>query len=628
MSRVAGPALTSKARARRRHRRNVTLATVITVALCAAGGGIAFATTRTPATDYRTTVAATGDVTQTVNLTGTVASASRKDVAFGTSGTVGSVAVKVGDSVTAGQTLATLQEASLTAAITAAQQTVTNDEQTLASDLTSESSGSTSSTSGSSGSSSVGGSGSASGGTSDSKSGSTGSSGSDSSSSSGAGSGSASSGGANSAAVTAATAAVIAAQKSLLAQYTVAQTALAATTTLVTASSPTCAPFLAATIDDASSTTGTTSTTDSSAASTAPATSSTATTPAEQLAAAKTALASCQTAISGVLDSETTTKAAQAQVQVLAGDLNTAVAALAKALAASTGATGASTSSAVTGTTGTTTIVEAAAVTGSTSGGTSGGSATITAETILADAAAITAAKAELAIANHNKEFATLTSPIAGTVAAVSITAGDSVSAGSSSEVITVIGDDGYVVSSTATLTQVEKLKTGEAVAVTVSGVTKALAGTVSSVGLLNVSTSSTTPSYDVTVAITDKTATLLNGASATMVVTADVAKSVLTVPTSALHRTAQVYRLDVLENGKEVAKTVKIGATGSALTQITSGVSAGAVVILADVSSTTIGDSTSTTTTTSSGLSGLTGSSTSGAGTGGPPSGFTPGGN
>jgi multidrug efflux pump subunit AcrA (membrane-fusion protein) len=585
MSRVATVAVTSKSRARKRHRRNVTLAAVITVALCAGGGGIAYAATRPAATDYRTAVATTGDVTQTVNLTGTVASAKRKDVAFETAGTVDSVAVKVGQTVTAGETLATLKEDSLTAAITSAQQVVTKDEQALASDLATQAGASSSSSTTSSASSS--------------------SSSSSISSVSGSGS-SAGSGGSSSKAspaVTKATAAVTAAQAALVAQYTVAQTALTATDDLVTASDPACAPFLAATLDDASAT------------------------PADDLAAAKTALASCQASISGVLDSEKTTDAAQKQLQVLAGDLNTAVTALTKAVGSASNSSAGSSSGSSSGSSTSTSSSTATKATSAASGsGAASGGATVTAATILSDEAAITAAKAQLAVAVHNKEFGTLTSPIAGTVAAVSITTGSSVSAGSTTEVITVIGDDGYVVTSTASLTNVQQVKAGQSVAISVSGSSAKLAGTVSSVGLLNTSTTST-PSYDVTVVVTTEGAKLLNGASAKLAVTADVAKSVLTIPTSALHRTAQTYRVELLKGGKLVAQTVKVGATGSTVSEVTSGLKSGAVVVLADVSSTTIGDSTSTTT-GSTGLAGLGGTTTGrGTGTGGPPAGFTRGG-
>ncbi|MDQ1598375.1 MAG: trimeric autotransporter adhesin, partial [Microbacteriaceae bacterium] len=132
-------ALTSKLRAKqRRRRRNVIIGAAVAVALCAGGGGVAFAATRPTPVDYRTATAKTGDVTETVNLTGTIASVNKRNVAFQTAGTVGSVQVALGQKVTAGQVLAAMDPASLTAAVTDAQQTVTKANQTLADDLASQ----------------------------------------------------------------------------------------------------------------------------------------------------------------------------------------------------------------------------------------------------------------------------------------------------------------------------------------------------------------------------------------------------------------------------------------------------------------------------------------------------------
>jgi multidrug efflux pump subunit AcrA (membrane-fusion protein) len=331
-------------------------------------------------------------------------------------------------------------------------------------------------------------------------------------------------------------------------------------------------------------------------------------------------LADCQSAITGVLTSQQATAAAQQQLQTLATDLNTAVAALTTALQSGTSGGPSGGSTAPSQPSAPAPAAPAAAPTApsapaSGSGGSGGGSTPATAETIVADEAAITAANAQLTIAQNDQTLGNLTSPIAGTVAAIAITPGANVSAGSTTQYITVIGDGGYVVNSTATVTNVSKLKVQQPVAISVVGSSKQLAGTVSSIGLMNVSTS-TSPSYNVTVAVSDKTATLLNGTSAKMTVTASTASSVLMVPTSALHRTGTTYSVDVLKNGQSVPVTVKIGASGTETTEISSGLSKGDIVILADIAS-TVGI-TSTTTSTSTGLSGLGGSTSTTTGRGG----------
>jgi multidrug efflux pump subunit AcrA (membrane-fusion protein) len=573
----------------------VTLAVGAVVALCAAGGGVAYAATQgSPADNYRTATASIGNVTETVSLSGTIASVNRRDAAFQASGTVGSINVTVGQKVAAGATLASLDPASLTAALTDAQDTVTKATQTLTDDLASQTAAATTTTTTTKTT------------TTTAKVTTPAPSSTQSSASSAATS-----------AIQTAAKAVTAAQQKLLAEYTVAANSLTATQALVTASDPTCQPFLTASLSSTSSSSGSTSTTTGSGSTSTPTPTPTPTpapapTP-DPLTAAQKALADCQSAITGVLTSQQATSAAQQQVQTLATALNTAVAALTTALQSGTSGAPSGGASAPTQPSAPAPAVPAApaapAAAPSGSGGGSGaGTTPATAETIVADEAAITAANAQLTIAQNDQSLGNLTSPIAGTVAAIAITPGSNVSAGSTTQVITVIGDGGYVVNSTATVTNVSKLKVQQPVTIAVVGSSKQLAGTVSSIGLMNVSTS-TSPSYNVTVAVTDKTATLLNGTSAKLTVTASTATNVLSVPTSALHRSGTTYSVDVLKNDQSVPTAVKIGASGTQTTEITSGLSKGDVIILADLSS-TVGIS-STTTSTSTGLSGLGGSTT-----------------
>jgi multidrug efflux pump subunit AcrA (membrane-fusion protein) len=576
----------------------VTLAVGAVVALCAAGGGVAYAATQgSPADNYRTATASIGNVTETVSLSGTIASVNRRDAAFQASGTVGSINVTVGQKVAAGAPLASLDPASLTAALTDAQDTVTKATQTLTDDLASQTAAATTTTTTTKTT------------TTTAKVTTPAPSSTQSSASSAATS-----------AIQTAAKAVTAAQQKLLAEYTVAANSLTATQALVTASDPTCQPFLTASLSSTSSSSGSTSTTTGSGSTSTPTPTPTPTpapapTP-DPLTAAQKALADCQSAITGVLTSQQATSAAQQQVQTLATALNTAVAALTTALQSGTSGAPSGGASAPTQPSAPAPAAPAAsaapaapASAPSGSGGGSGaGTTPATAETIVADEAAITAANAQLTIAQNDQSLGNLTSPIAGTVAAIAITPGSNVSAGSTTQVITVIGDGGYVVNSTATVTNVSKLKVQQPVTIAVVGSSKQLAGTVSSIGLMNVSTS-TSPSYNVTVAVTDKTATLLNGTSAKLTVTASTATNVLSVPTSALHRSGTTYSVDVLKNDQSVPTTVKIGASGTQTTEITSGLSKGDVIILADLSS-TVGIS-STTTSTSTGLSGLGGSTT-----------------
>jgi len=75
--------------------------------------------------------ATTSTIRQSVSATGTIQPASRADLTFAVSGTVTSVPVAVGDQVKVGTTLATVDSASLTSAVTLAQANVTANQDQL-----------------------------------------------------------------------------------------------------------------------------------------------------------------------------------------------------------------------------------------------------------------------------------------------------------------------------------------------------------------------------------------------------------------------------------------------------------------------------------------------------------------
>jgi HlyD family secretion protein len=104
-------------------------------AVLVAGSGTAYAVTNDGSTgNYRTVRAATGDVEEVLSASGTVDAAHRADLGFGTSGTVAAVTVAVGDTVTAGQVIATLDTTTLEAAVTRAKASVAEAVARLASD--------------------------------------------------------------------------------------------------------------------------------------------------------------------------------------------------------------------------------------------------------------------------------------------------------------------------------------------------------------------------------------------------------------------------------------------------------------------------------------------------------------
>lgn len=104
---------------------------IIVVVLAGAGTGIYFGTRSgaAAAAAATTTVAtvSTGTIKQSVSATGTLAPASQASLNFSTSGQVTAVSVKVGDTVKKGQTLASLESASLASAVAQAKAMVASD---------------------------------------------------------------------------------------------------------------------------------------------------------------------------------------------------------------------------------------------------------------------------------------------------------------------------------------------------------------------------------------------------------------------------------------------------------------------------------------------------------------------
>jgi macrolide-specific efflux system membrane fusion protein len=245
---------------------------------------------------------------------------------------------------------------------------------------------------------------------------------------------------------------------------------------------------------------------------------------------------------------------------------------------------------------------------------TSGADATQTA----ADQAALTAANNQLTSAQSQQAQATMTSPIDGVVATVNIVTGQTVSAtstsgssgtsgtgttgggaaggaggtgstgtGSSSTSSTttaqilVISTGSWIVNATVDATSVGLISKGQQAQLTVTGSTGAVYGTISSIGLVSSSTS-TTASYPVVVAVTGSPSGLHDGAGVTAALIYKQLSNVVVVPSTALHRTSTGGQyVEQVTNGKTVNTTVKVGVAAAGQTQITSGLKAGDQIVV-----------------------------------------------
>ena len=96
---------------------------------------------------------------------------------------------------------------------------------------------------------------------------------------------------------------------------------------------------------------------------------------------------------------------------------------------------------------------------------------------------------------------------------------------------------------------------------------------------------SSSSYTYPVIVTVTSSTGQLAAGSAAQTVIDLSQADNTAVVPTSAVHTTGTGSYVYVDKAGQEVRQTVKTGLVGDVYTQITSGLTQGQVVVLADPS-------------------------------------------
>ena len=218
---------------------------------------------------------------------------------------------------------------------------------------------------------------------------------------------------------------------------------------------------------------------------------------------------------------------------------------------------------------------------------------------LASDRAMVASAESSLVTARQDLADASLISPISGTVVAVNVTAGASVNAapstvgsptssgaGASGPAIEVVSPGTFEVQATATDAQVSTIKDGDPAFITPSGSYTPVLGTVTQVGTFASVSSSGVVTFPVTVGVKGSPKGLYEGVSAQLTLVVLQVKHVLTVASSAVHTLGPRHFVYLLEDGKQVEHPVNVGAIGGQLTQITSGLTAGEKVVLANLSS------------------------------------------
>ena len=324
-------------------------------------------------------------------------------------------------------------------------------------------------------------------------------------------------------------------------------------------------------------------------------------------------IAACQTALAAVTTAQASVQTAQ---QTLATNMTTLDNLLRQQAAA--GGSGGGSGSPVT------------TVPGSTTGGASrtGGptAAVPTAADIASDQAAVDSAQQAVTVAEQAIAQSTISSPIDGTVVQVTIVAGQSVTAASTTATIIIAATGGFESSLTLSVDQIPKVRVGQAATVLPDGFDHALRGQVAQISIQPASTSGTA-TYRVIIALSDQPAELRNGSIGTAAIITATAKNALSVPTSAVHVDGSTRTVNVL-NGSTVTSTeVQVGIVGTDLTQITSGLESGAKVVLADLHEPLPGSATKSSSSTSNQIRLPNGQVISGTTGGATPGGAIPGG-
>ena len=582
-----------------RPRRSRTARRALAIGCVAAAGtgiglGVSQATASAPG--YRTAVASTASVTRTLSLTGVLEPVDQATTAFQVAGTVATVAVAQGQQVAAGQTIASLDPTLLQQQVSAAQAALTAAQAKLAADESGQSTnpaGGTGSAGGSSGAA-------ASTAAALMPSSGAGAAGVELASvTTGSGQPRAGSGTGAPVSLSSDQQAVVDAQHRADVDLQAAGTALTAAESTCSTQGSTTAPTTGAppsttTATTAPSTTTTapsTTTTAPSSTTTAPSgtrfhrggsaptTTTTSPSPAPGGPTGGTAPGSTSTACASALAQ------AQSAQQKVAADQQTlarAEATLAQLLASQAGAApGAARPSG----TGTGTRSSGSQTPSRTPGtGAAAAQATPTPAQLASDQATIDTDDAALAQAEQSLSAAVLTSPISGTVASVGITPGETVSSRSSSATITIVNSGSYQTTVSLDTTQVQSVKVGDSVSLTIDGQPGTFHGTVGSVGPVDTSNSSFT--YPATIAITSPTGRLPAGSTTRTTIDVAGATDALVVPTSAVHTDSPTLSFVYLDNnGKEARHRVTVGVVGPIYTQIRSGLARGQAVVLADPS-------------------------------------------
>lgn len=214
----------------------------------------------------------------------------------------------------------------------------------------------------------------------------------------------------------------------------------------------------------------------------------------------------------------------------------------------------------------------------------------------------IKVAQAERALADARDNLAntSIRAPFAGTVAKVSAKKGDSISSGS---IVATIMTKQKVANITLNEVDVAKIENGQKATLTFDAVSDiTIAGEVSDVDSLGTASQGVV-SYSVQIAFTTNDDRIKSGMTVSAAIVTDVKQNVLLLPNAAVKSQSDNYYVEILEGIKKspenvggqgivsktlpIQKTVEIGISNDAKTEIMSGLQEGELAVIRSISGT-----------------------------------------
>jgi HlyD family secretion protein len=203
------------------------------------------------------------------------------------------------------------------------------------------------------------------------------------------------------------------------------------------------------------------------------------------------------------------------------------------------------------------------------------------AKDLAAAEANVAQAQSSLASAQISRQSAALVAPFAGTVATVGIKVGDQVGGTSQTAAISLVDESAFHVDVNVSEADVAKLKVGQAAQVEIDALPdQQLIGTLDYIAP-TATTEQNVTTYLARVSLDPTELPLRVGLSAAVSIVTEKRENVLLVPSGAIRDTDNGPEVQVRSGDQTTAVPIKVGLTGDTLTEVTSGLSEGDVVVM-----------------------------------------------